>query len=56
MRWRGSLLATGARGKIILGLVLLATGALILTGFDKPVETALLRITPEWLAEIATRF
>jgi cytochrome c-type biogenesis protein len=56
MRWRGQMLATGTTGKRVLGLVLSATGALILTGYDKSAEAALLRLTPEWLVEIATRF
>jgi cytochrome c biogenesis protein CcdA len=56
MRWRGRLMATGGRGKIALGLLLAATGALILSGYDKPLETVLLRAAPEWLTDIATRF
>lgn len=56
MRRRGSLLDTGTRGKTVLGLVLVATGALILTGYDKPVEAALLRLTPEWFTSMATGF
>jgi hypothetical protein len=47
---------TGAGGKLALGVVLATTGALILTGYDKPLETALLRSTPAWLADVATRF
>jgi hypothetical protein len=39
-----------------VGVVLIAMGALVFTGFDKSLEAALLRMTPEWLAEIATRF
>src|SRR6266700_2126560 len=38
MCWRGRLLTTGTTGKMALGLVLIATGALVLTGFDKPLE------------------
>ena len=56
MRSRGRTLATGTTGKAALGLVLVATGAFILTGYDKPVEAGLLRLAPEWLTEIATRF
>jgi cytochrome c biogenesis protein CcdA len=56
MRSRGRMLATGTTGKAALGLVLVATGALILTGYDKSVEAGLLRLVPEWLTEIATRF
>ncbi len=56
MRWRGRLLAGGMNGKIALGLVFIATGGLVLIGYDKPVEAALLHLTPEWLAGITTRF
>jgi len=38
MRSRGRMLATGTTGKAALGLILVATGALILTGYDKSVE------------------
>lgn len=56
LRWRSRMLATGTTGKMVLGLVLLATGALILTGLDKPLEAALLQGTPAWLTEIGARF
>ena len=56
MRWRGRMLATGTAGKMVIGLVLIATGTLILTGLDKPLEAALLQVTPAWLSELGTRF
>jgi cytochrome c biogenesis protein CcdA len=56
LRWRSRMLATGTNGKIVLGLVLLATGALVLAGLDKPLEAALLQATPSWIAEFGTRF
>jgi cytochrome c-type biogenesis protein len=56
MRWRGRMLATGTAGKMVLGVVLIATGTLILTGLDKPLEAALLQVTPAWLTEIGIRF
>lgn len=56
MRWRGRMLATGTTGKTVLGFVLIAIGTLILTGLDKPVEAALLQVTPAWFTEIGTRF
>ena len=55
IRWRDHMLATGMLGKRVLGLALVATGALILTGYDKLLEAALLRVTPEWLTDITTR-
>jgi cytochrome c-type biogenesis protein len=56
MRWRGKMLSTGRTGKIVLGAILLATGALVLSGYDKPIETVLVNATPAWLAELAVRF
>src|SRR5260221_10508674 len=56
LRWRGRMLATGNGGKAILGVVLLATGALLLSGLDKPIEVVVLDALPAWLNEFATRF
>ena len=55
-RWRGSLLGAGKRGKQALGALLLALGLLILTQLDKPVEAAVLALSPEWLTQLTTRF
>jgi cytochrome c-type biogenesis protein len=56
LRWRGRLLATGRGGKMLLGIVLLATGTLLLSGLDKPLETAILNAMPAELSAFATRF
>jgi cytochrome c biogenesis protein CcdA len=56
MRWRGRMLATGSTGKMILGIILVLTAAIILSGIDKPLEAALLQVTPAWMTEIGTRF
>jgi hypothetical protein len=50
------MLAAGSRGKMIFGAVLLAAGLLVLTGFDKRVEAALVAASPEWLTNLTTRF
>ena len=55
-RWRGRLLAAGSGGKAVMGLVLAATGLLILTGLDKRLETILVEASPAWLTELTTRF
>src|SRR5712691_7050909 len=47
-RWRARLLAAGSGGKVLLGVVLVATGALILTGLDKRLETILVDASPGW--------
>jgi cytochrome c biogenesis protein CcdA len=56
LRWRAQMLSTGQSGKMALGLLLIAAGALIITGFDKSMETALLQLTPGWLLELTTEF
>ena len=56
VRWRGRMLAAGSGGKAIMGLVLVATGLMILTGLDKRLETILVEASPAWLTELTTRF
>jgi cytochrome c-type biogenesis protein len=53
---RNKMLAAGGAGKILLGLVLLTVGVLILTGFDKAIEAALVQASPDWLTELTTRY
>lgn len=55
-RWRDRLLAAGKRTKQALGLLLVALGLLIVTGYDKNIETALVTASPEWLTALTTRF
>jgi cytochrome c-type biogenesis protein len=56
LRWRARLVAAGQRGKIVMGVVLAATGLLIVTGADKVIETALVEASPVWLNELTTLF
>jgi cytochrome c biogenesis protein CcdA len=56
MRWRNRMLAAGKGGKAVMGAVLVAVGALILTGFDKRIEAVLVEASPAWLTELTTRF
>lgn len=56
LRWRGRMLSTGTTGKLVLGLVLIGTAALILSGLDKSVETALVRAMPSWMNELSGAF
>ena len=55
-RWRGRLLSAGSGGKAFMGIVLVAIGALVLTGLDKSIETVLVAASPQWLTDITTRF
>jgi cytochrome c-type biogenesis protein len=56
MRWRRRLLSAGHGAKLALGLLFVAIGALVLSGFDQTVETALVDASPQWLTHLATRF
>ena len=55
-RRRTQMLYTGQLGKIAMGLGAVAVGALILTGFDRTIETGLVGISPSWLTDLTTRF
>jgi len=56
MKVRGSLMQAGKTGKLILGFIMLAIAAMILSGADKPLESWLVQISPEWLTVLTTRF
>jgi cytochrome c biogenesis protein CcdA len=56
LRVRGRLVATGHGAKIALGAILIALGLLILSGFDKKVETLAVDLSPAWLTSLTTRF
>ncbi|MDI3468027.1 MAG: cytochrome c-type biogenesis protein CcdA [Pseudolabrys sp.] len=55
-RWRERLLAAGKGGKYALGSLLVVFGVMIVTGFDRAVETALVNASPDWLTHLTTRF
>jgi cytochrome c biogenesis protein CcdA len=56
MGWRERMSAAGRALKLALGAILIGTGFLILSGFDKQIEAALLEAAPEWLLDLTTRF
>jgi cytochrome c-type biogenesis protein len=55
-QWRGRLMGAGKAGKLALGATALAVAALILTGADRAIETALVAASPAWLTDLTTRF
>ena len=55
-RARGQLLRAGKTGKWLLGALLVALAALILSGADKHLEGWLLDLSPAWLTALTTRF
>lgn len=56
MKVRGRLMQAGKTGKIVLGAVMVAIAALILSGADKPLEAWLVEVSPAWLTTLTTRF
>lgn len=55
MRWRDRMMGLGKGLKAALGLILVATGMMIATGYDKAAETALVNVSPDWLTNLTTR-
>jgi len=53
-RSRAAAVAAGARGRFALGATLAVFGALVVTGLDHRVETALVAAMPDWLASAAS--
>jgi cytochrome c-type biogenesis protein len=56
LKMRGRLLSAGQYGKQAFGLLMLALGIMIATGFDKSVEAWILDRSPDWLTRLTTRF
>jgi cytochrome c biogenesis protein CcdA len=56
LRWRTRLMTGGVHAKAAFAIVLVAIGALVLTGLDKRVETLLVDRSPQWLTDLTTRF
>lgn len=56
IRWRARMMGVGKGLKLALGLILVATGALILSGYDRALETTLVEASPDWLTALTTRF
>jgi cytochrome c-type biogenesis protein len=56
LRWRVRLIAGGAGVKLAFAIMLVSIGALVLSGFDKRIETGVVDISPQWLTNITTRF
>jgi len=56
LRWRDRMLSAGRGGKAIMGALMIAVGLMILSGFDKRIEAALVDASPAWLTELTTRF
>ncbi len=56
MRVRGRMMKAGKLGKSLLGALLLLVGLAILTGLDKSFEAWAVRVSPQWLTDLTTRY
>jgi cytochrome c-type biogenesis protein len=56
MKWRSQMLSLGGGLKSLLGMLLVLTGFLVLSGYDKQAEAFLVETSPDWLTELTTRF
>lgn len=56
MRWRDRMRSASGPVKQAFGVLLVLAGVLILSGYDKRLETALVDASPAWLTGITTRF
>lgn len=56
MSLRNRMMSAGQGFKTALGAFLVAVGILILTGWDKSLEAALVAASPEWLTRLTTSF
>ena len=56
VRWRGRMLQAGTGAKVALGVILVLAGMLTLTGLDRPIQTALEEMVPDWLLSLTTQF
>ncbi|MBE7942748.1 MULTISPECIES: cytochrome c biogenesis CcdA family protein [Ramlibacter] len=55
-RMRGTLMKAGKAGKTVMGVIMIALAAMILSGADKPMETWLVDHSPAWLTQLTTRY
>ena len=56
LRRRTQLISGGMHARMLLAILLVAIGVMVLTGFDKRIETLAVNISPQWLTDFTTRF
>ncbi|HRE21154.1 MAG TPA: cytochrome c biogenesis CcdA family protein [Rhabdaerophilum sp.] len=47
--------STSGRGKLTFAIIFIAMGVMILSGFDKTLEAAIVRLMPAWLVDFTTQ-
>lgn len=56
VKMQGKLMQAGKTGKMVVGAVMIALAAMILSSSDKPIEGWLVDHSPGWLTKLTTRF
>jgi cytochrome c-type biogenesis protein len=56
MGWRERLMSGGKWAKSAFGVTLAAIGLVVATELDKPLEAALVAVSPDWLTRLTTSF
>ena len=56
MRWRVRMLTASKNLKMAFGVFLTLTGVMILSGWDKALESFLVEVSPAWLTSLTTQF
>jgi cytochrome c-type biogenesis protein len=56
LRWRTRLVSGGAHARMLFAVTLVAIGVMVLTDLDKRIETYAVNESPQWLADLTTRF
>ena len=56
LRWRDRIMAGGNGGKRIFGAVLIFFALLTLSGMDRALQAALIRLSPEWLTSLSISY
>lgn len=56
LKLRGRLSQAGSGGKVVLGILLIAAGVFVASGFDKTLEAQLVAASPAWLTRLTTQF
>ncbi len=56
MSWKSRLASAGKAAKAAMGVLLVALGLLVLTGFDKKAEAWAVENSPDWLTALTTRY
>ncbi|WP_295990037.1 cytochrome c biogenesis CcdA family protein [Rugamonas sp.] len=53
---RGKLLMAGRAGKVAMGASMVLVSMLIISGYDKQLESSIVEFSPSWLTAITTKF